>query len=98
MSTTNNLYAKGYNHAGQLGIGKSDDKYEWTLVPFFKDKQIQLISKSKNADHVLIYTKNNKLYGFGENGVSRCLESSHSQGQTPESCLGSSPPPWLARR
>ena len=63
------LFGKGDNSFGQIGIINNNDNNidDWTLIPFFNNKHIELVSKSKSTDHTLIYTKDNKLYGFGNN-------------------------------
>ena len=62
------LYGYGENSRGQLGFHSDYHAFkDATEHPYFKDKNIELISDSISNDHAFIYLSNGTLYGFGYN-------------------------------
>ena len=65
----NTIYVSGSNRFGQIGLNMDIRKVKKPIkFKLFKYDEISLISQGMANDHVFIYTKDNKLYGFGKNG------------------------------
>jgi alpha-tubulin suppressor-like RCC1 family protein len=66
--THDSVYSWGHGGDGQLGLGNYEDQYKPILLEFFKDKQIQRITRiATGARHTLVLTSDNALYAFGAN-------------------------------
>ena len=62
------LYVNGVNDDGQLGLECLDDVQNSRKHNYFDGRDIELIRNvSINGNHSFIYTRNHKLYGFGNN-------------------------------
>ena len=65
LSEYGELYSFGSSKHGELGHGDKTNCNIPKLVEFFKDKPIAKISAG--GKHSLVLTRDNKLYGFGNN-------------------------------
>lgn len=63
------VYVFGSNDWGQLGLGHSHTVTKPTCVKFFKMHRAKLVACGRN--HTLVYTTDNKLFTFGNNGDSQ---------------------------
>ena len=69
---SNNLYVFGWNEVGQLGINKKQLNFNNLIKHnFFKTNNTKIISSGIVNGHCFIYSKLNKLFGFGWNGHSQ---------------------------
>ena len=74
INNNNELYIKGLNNCGQLGINKYyDNNYVNNILkhPLINDNNIELFGISKYGSHMFVYTNNNILYGFGYNAFAQ---------------------------
>ena len=67
LTTTNELYAWGYNGNGQLGLGDTENRLTPTLVPasYYGNKQIKKIVAG--ADSIYLLTEDGDVYVWGLN-------------------------------
>jgi alpha-tubulin suppressor-like RCC1 family protein len=85
ITDNNQLWAKGHNHMGQLGVGDSADKAVWTQVTL-PAGNIQAVSSG--VEHTLVLI-DGKVFGFGSDGF-RQLNQSGGLHTTPVAVLSGS--------
>ena len=56
-------FVRGYNGSGLLGLGN----YDMSIKDAVYKNQFAISLISKGADHVIVQTKDKKLYGVGKN-------------------------------
>lgn len=63
LTRQGNVYGRGKNRHGELGLGDNNPRDTWTLIPFpFKVKQVAL-----KWDHSLFLTEEGHVYSCGAN-------------------------------
>jgi alpha-tubulin suppressor-like RCC1 family protein len=76
LSTRQDLYAAGSNRQGQLGLGDSDDRHEFTRVPLPE----VAVSLAVGAQHSLVATAEGNVYVFGSNEYGQLGLDSEEEG------------------
>ena len=71
ITDNNQLWAKGRNHMGQLGIGTQADSFTWAQVTL-PAGNIEKVSAGVEHTGVMI---DGKLYGFGSNGYGQLSQA-----------------------
>ena len=61
------VYSWGWNEGGQLGLGDKKDRYEPTLIPYFKENGIFITQVTTAYKHNLALDKDGKVYSWGWN-------------------------------
>lgn len=62
LTKNGQVYGKGLNRNGVLGLGNDQIQKNWTLIPLQKVKQISL-----QSHHTLFLTNDGHVYGCGDN-------------------------------
>ena len=70
ITNGNDLYVKGYNTYGQLGLNHENESKYLTKNNNF-NRNVNIISHGSNNDHVFILLNDNSLYGCGSNKCSQ---------------------------
>ena len=67
LDSEGQVYSWGWNEGGQLGLGDKKDRYEPTLIPYFKENGIFITQLTTAYKHNLALDKNGKVYSWGWN-------------------------------
>jgi len=70
------LWVKGRNNLGQLGLGDTTDRTIWTKITNLPAGNVQKISAG--VEHAIVQI-DNALYGFGSNGYGQLSQNSGNQ-------------------
>ena len=72
------VYSWGWNEGGQLGLEDKKDKFEPSLIPYFKENGIFITQVITAYKHNLALDKNGKVYSWGWNEYGQ-LGLSHNE-------------------
>ena len=74
LNSDGELWVKGRNNVGQLGLGDTTDRTIWTKVLSLPPGTITKISAG--VEHLMILSDNGNMYGFGSNGFGQLAQAS----------------------
>ena len=66
MDAAGNVWSCGRNYAGQCGLGHREDVFLPTLIPYFKENEIQIIKICAGANHNLALDAGGNVYSWGD--------------------------------
>lgn len=81
MTEKGKVYVFGSNNWGQLGLGHTRTIEKPTCIRSLSSEIVTLVACGRN--HTLVYTQDNKLFGFGSNSDYQLAEQSLTSSESP---------------
>lgn len=76
VTKSGQVYGRGKNLYGELGLGDNTERTEWTSIPFFADKPVKKVALKKH--HALFLTMDSKVFSCGSSDVGALVPNDSS--------------------